>query len=206
LIDIGKDLKDNVSLVITTETQLLERRYLALSHCWGSTMPTSAKLTLETLDINRKSIDLQGLPRTFQDFIEIARRLGVRYVWIDSLCIIQNSKEDWQSEAAQMASVYSGAYLTIAASSSADGRGGCHVIEGEKSYGPVDIDALESTNNGADPIKPSTRRFRVWTRGSAYVSLKNDPLTRRGWTLQEVRIIFSSNGNIFFRPSPETDY
>jgi hypothetical protein len=197
LIDIGQGVDGNICLVISTETKLNDKRYLALSHCWGLTMPASAKLTLETFDINRKSIDLQGLPRTFQDFIGISRRLGIQYVWIDSLCIIQNSKEDWQYEAAQMASVYSGAYLTIAASGSADGRGGCHAIDEERSYGPVDIDAVDATNNKTDSLEIKTRKFRIWTRGPTPVALRNDPLTGRGWTLQEVRSFLCSDESFF---------
>jgi hypothetical protein len=59
---------------------------------------------------------LHDLPRTFQDAIYITNFLRVRHIWIDSLCIIQDSKEDWQREAAKMADIYHQSYLTIAAS------------------------------------------------------------------------------------------
>lgn len=70
------------------------------------------------------AIPMAGLSRTFTDFINIARRMHVRYVWINSLCIIQDSKDNWEKEAAQMALVCSNAYCTIAASSSANGNEG----------------------------------------------------------------------------------
>lgn len=55
------------------------------------------------------------MPRSFQDAVTIARELGLRFPWIDALCIIQDSKEDWKHEAAQMASVCAGSTVTISA-------------------------------------------------------------------------------------------
>jgi hypothetical protein len=64
------------------------------------------------------------LPRTFQDAVLVTRRLGVKYLWIDSLCIIQDDVEDWQTESGKMADIYSDAYLVIGANRSADCNGG----------------------------------------------------------------------------------
>jgi hypothetical protein len=85
-------------------------------------MPESGKTTQTSLESHQARIAYHDLPLTFRDFIDIARRLDVRYVWIDSLCILQDSKEDWESEAVQMGDVYSKSYLTIAASGSASGQ------------------------------------------------------------------------------------
>jgi len=65
------------------------------------------------------------LTQTFQDAVTITRDIGVPYVWIDSLCIVQDDREDWAKEAARMASVYKYAYLVIAATSSKNGDDGC---------------------------------------------------------------------------------
>jgi len=83
------------------------------------------KTTQETLDLHKARIPWQSLPKTFQDAIEFTRRLGVRYIWIDSLCIIQHDKEDWERESAKMYEVYRKSYLTLAATSSANAEGGC---------------------------------------------------------------------------------
>ncbi|KAL8695076.1 MAG: hypothetical protein Q9218_000354 [Villophora microphyllina] len=71
-----------------------------------------------------EEIPLSSMPRTLQDAVEVVKKLGLEYIWIDALCIIQDSRSDWETESARMKDVYSGAYLTIVATSagsSADG-------------------------------------------------------------------------------------
>jgi hypothetical protein len=70
-------------------------------------------------------ISLNELTKTFQDAVTITRKLGIPYLWIDALCIIQDDNEDWAQEAARMAAVYKSAYLVIAATSSNNGDDGC---------------------------------------------------------------------------------
>ncbi|KAG4439081.1 hypothetical protein IFR05_005423 [Cadophora sp. M221] len=91
-------------------------RYIALSHCWGG--HEIIKTTSTNLMAVKKNISWDVLPRTFQDAIRIARELQVRWVWIDSLCILQDDKADWEIEAAQMGTYYQKAFLTVAAASS----------------------------------------------------------------------------------------
>ncbi|KAI0407856.1 heterokaryon incompatibility protein-domain-containing protein [Xylaria palmicola] len=89
--------------------------YLTLSHRWGSeTMP---RLTIANMPFYQAGAPISELPPTFQDTITIARRLGSRYIWIDSLCIIQEGDggQDWMREAPQMAYVYSKSLLNISA-------------------------------------------------------------------------------------------
>lgn len=151
-------------------------------------MPAAGKTTSKTLSDHLVSIMEGNLPRTFQDFIQNTRRIGIPYVWIDSLCIIQDSRADWEQEAAQMGSVYSNAYLTIAASGSADGRGGCQVVDAVRSYGPVDIECHVNVDASTSetPLETS-RTIRLWSRDTYPIGqiLGIDPLTQRGWTLQE---------------------
>jgi hypothetical protein len=66
------------------------------------------------------------IPRIFQDAIETARAIGLEYIWIDSLCIVQDDPEDWKAESKQMMAIYSNAYLTIAATWGASSDSGCH--------------------------------------------------------------------------------
>lgn len=90
--------------------------YVALSHCWGGMKPL--ELTRPRLDELKTHINWSDLPATFKDAITVAQELKVPYVWIDSLCIIQDDKTDWEKEAARMADVYSRAFIVVTASSS----------------------------------------------------------------------------------------
>ncbi|KAH8585653.1 heterokaryon incompatibility protein-domain-containing protein [Bisporella sp. PMI_857] len=183
LIDVGAADNMRLSLISTAELHIDDPRYLALSHCWGLAMPDTARTVTATLEKHKTSIQEDELSHTFRDFVGIARRLGIQHVWIDSLCIIQDDAADWEKEASQMASVYSNAYLTIAASSSADGNGGCAVWDSERSRGPADVDCVPVE---ADFAPTTTNyKFRVWTRDPSPTSIRDDPLQTRGWTLQE---------------------
>jgi len=73
------------------------------------------------------------LPKTFQDAVRFAREFGVQYLWIDSLCIIQNDPEDWAREAARMTEVYESGLFTIAADAGDSSSAGLlHTDEGRR--------------------------------------------------------------------------
>ena len=84
-------------------------------------------LRKDNLSSLSSGISSKQLPRTFADAIEITRKLGVEYLWIDSLCIVQDDEDDWRREMALMEHVYGGSYLNIAASSATSVHGGCWV-------------------------------------------------------------------------------
>ncbi|KAI0138141.1 HET-domain-containing protein [Hypoxylon sp. NC0597] len=98
------------------------QRYLCLSHCWGNKQIITT--TRSTLAERMQEIHAEDLSRTFEEAIHMTRRFEVDYIWIDSLCIIQDDAEDWERESARMASIYRNAYLTIAATKSSNGDGG----------------------------------------------------------------------------------
>ncbi|KIM99406.1 hypothetical protein OIDMADRAFT_56541 [Oidiodendron maius Zn] len=120
ILDVGITGSDTVTLI---EGAGRKARFLALSHRWG----TSHRITLTKATVSSfmAGIKLDKLPKTFLDAVHIARTLQIRYLWIDSMCIIQDDPEDWEKEAEEMASVYHSAYLTIAASFSEDDSSGC---------------------------------------------------------------------------------
>lgn len=190
VIDVGGAENQEPRLVLTADLSSTDghldttaRRYLALSHCWGLTMPSTAITTLSTLAERLQEIQTAGLSRTYTEFIEIARRMNIRYVWIDSLCIIQDSKEDWEKEAAQMALVYSNAYCTIAASSSANGNEGCHVDPDSEPYGPVILSFNDTDESGIKTVQ-KVRVFSLFGKEITSI-LQLDSLSSRGWTFQE---------------------
>ncbi|KAI1277889.1 HET-domain-containing protein [Xylaria sp. FL0933] len=96
--------------------------YIALSHVWGGEVPIQT--TTLTLNRFKDGIRLDSLPRTFRDVVFMTRVLECQYLWIDSLCIIQDSREDWALEATRMADVYGNARVTIAAVTSENSKGG----------------------------------------------------------------------------------
>jgi hypothetical protein len=100
------------------------QEYVALSHCWGNLSEEKREAYCTTQDnIDRRGggFSVSELPETFQDAVKVTRELGILYLWIDSLCIIQygDGGKDWRSESGQMESVFSGAYCTIAATAAA---------------------------------------------------------------------------------------
>ncbi|EEU37221.1 uncharacterized protein NECHADRAFT_37072, partial [Fusarium vanettenii 77-13-4] len=89
--------------------------YMTLSHRWGRHV--YEQLTSRSEGRFKTSIDISTLPRVFQDAIDMTRKLNVRYLWIDSLCIKQDKEcGDWQVEALQMGNVYAHSYLNLSAS------------------------------------------------------------------------------------------
>lgn len=98
-------------------------KYVALSHCWGSRDKWPRCLTTNAnYESQLSHIQWETLPQTFRDTAIFARRLGVEYIWVDSMCIIQGDERDWQKESTKMYSVYSNAYITFAAAAAHD----CH--------------------------------------------------------------------------------
>lgn len=122
LLEVG-NLRLVESKYITPE------RYVALSHCWGIVSKRFSTVEKNFSQL-KKSIDVEALPQTFRDAITVTRGLQIKYIWIDSLCIIQDDEEDWYREAARMELVFSDAYCTIGASSSKSS------IEGFLARGP----------------------------------------------------------------------
>lgn len=97
-------------------------KYVALSHCWGT--ESFLRTTHANFSQLCTGIDYSSLPPTFRDAVRCAQGLGISYLWIDSLCILQDNLLDWEAESAKMTSIYHDAYLVIAAGSSTSAHGG----------------------------------------------------------------------------------
>lgn len=93
-------------------------RYLALSHRWGD-LSDDEKFCAFKANFNglKQAIPIEKLPKSFQDAVRVTRALDIRYLWIDSLCIIQDDPLDWDAESKKMEDVFSNAFCTVAASS-----------------------------------------------------------------------------------------
>ncbi|KAF7925692.1 uncharacterized protein EAE98_006917 [Botrytis deweyae] len=164
------------------ETNQRNGNWVALSYCWGSS-PT-AVTTRQNLQQHCNKIPISSLPQTMKDAIVVARRLGYRYLWIDSLCIIQDSPEDWAVESLKMADVYGGASLTIAAGAGIDTASG--IFDSTNVFRQQQCGKFNFSIEGYDPHHPEAR-------GRLYVmnSMDLNPytlagcLSKRAWTLQE---------------------
>jgi hypothetical protein len=169
LLDVGKGFS-TVRLVCDTQTHTSVWKYVALSHRWGSGQPFCTLIS--SLARHQIGIDIADLPKTYQDAIKVSRALDIQYLWIDSLCILQDSVQDWERESKRMELVYSSAYVTIAATSAS---------------GP-----------GDGFLKPRPRRESVIMEkhdGSSYLicegiddfnqDVDQAGLNQRGWVLQE---------------------
>src|SRR6266536_5095567 len=122
LVDVGEP--GNVHLRLVESGHLPpETNYMTLSHCWGGLK--FATLTESSLENLKAHIDEEKLTLTFRHAIECTKRMNIRYLWIDSLCIIQDSPADWQREATRMGTYYQNSWCNIAASKARNGSEGC---------------------------------------------------------------------------------
>jgi hypothetical protein len=149
------------------ETNGVKGKYIALSHCWGTEKGlTATRLSMRML---KKKINVGALLKTFRDAIFVARALGVRYLWVDSLCIIQDSVEDWTRESANMRDVYRNSFLTIVVAGSPSDA---HGFLGPRQYN-------STVESGASDNKKSIAFRRHPHSGPL------EPLYTRAWTFQE---------------------
>jgi hypothetical protein len=177
----------SLRLVETANLDTEDRRYAALSYCWGDSMPVGGKTTSTTLESRQREVALAKLPRTLRDAIEVTVSWSLPYIWIDALCIIQGDTFDWHQESGDMALVYSHATATIAAAVSDHCDGGFlldSLSEHDRSaiFLPTPLDRLQGEG---------------WIR-----EFFQTPLFNRGWTLQErelsTRVVYFTASQVIF--------
>ncbi|PMD41006.1 HET-domain-containing protein [Hyaloscypha variabilis F] len=152
-------------------------QYVTVSHCWGN--GNFLKLTVANLADLERGIPLENLSAKFQNLVALAYSLGIHYVWIDTLCIIQEGDDynDWRIESSRMASVYSNAVLNLAVVGSSE-NDLCF-----KSRQPLkDMPCILSSRNLE--IKDSKEHLHYVEPVKAPRRL-DLPLLRRGWVFQE---------------------
>ena len=164
--------------VVLREDQISER-YACLSHCWGKTR--SKHTTWQsTIRENLEGIPVSQLPKTFRDAIAIARVLHIRYLWVDSLCIVQDSASDWAKHVSKMAQIYQHGLLTLAAGASSDDDGGffAEVPEKWKTQYRFQLDV-------EDAQYEFHCRHVVDHPDAGWPCKETLPLMERGWCFQE---------------------
>jgi hypothetical protein len=123
VLDLGEPGTPEDSVVHLYESRGEIAAYICLSHCWGKSQHITTELS--TLSARKAKITWNELPKNFQNAIVFTRGLHIRYIWIDSLCIIQNDPTDWSKQASKMPEIYENAYVTLAATFSSDSSTGC---------------------------------------------------------------------------------
>ncbi|PMD16794.1 HET-domain-containing protein [Hyaloscypha hepaticicola] len=197
VLDVGLQESTHVTLYIPNGQH---GQWFTLSHCWGRSHPVTT--TISNLESQCTGIMISTLPKTFRDAIYITRRLGYRFLWIDSLCIVQNSVIDWQEESVKMNTIYSNAVLNISADAAAN-----------SSEGIFDSSTNTTAQRGPGYMLPTSKpslvqipvhspktglkyTLYIWyNKEFAY----NQPLQERGWVLAEAvlshrRLRYTSSG------------
>jgi hypothetical protein len=180
-------------------------RYVALSHCWGSSSGY-VKTTLQNVDSHKSKIKLDLLPQTFKDAIKVVRKLGIQYLWIDSLCIIQDDVKDWEKEAALMGWYYKNSLITISAAHGKNSDAGLFKDRDSLSTRPC-----EFTIHATGQVGGSGQQTYAYAREMSFQISKSSlssaygplPLHTRAWILQEqllsLRTLTYSNSGISWR-------
>ncbi|EXJ73751.1 uncharacterized protein A1O5_03513 [Cladophialophora psammophila CBS 110553] len=188
LIDLRFMPEDNMEMVRLVSQKDAEKRddhppfegrYVTLSHRWGQV--EIPKLRQYNRSDFQTSMLLKNLPLTFQQAMQFARELGVRWMWIDALCIIQGDEQDWLFESSHMDKVYAFSYCNISATAAMDGSKGLFNQRDprRKWFDSVSL-RTQDLSGDARVVECTISDLSFWDE---YVD--NAPVNRRSWVFQE---------------------
>lgn len=193
LIDVRFSGHDKLKLHCPTSQEL--PKYATLSHCWGkATSKDNRSFCTKSQNYasRTRGFTVTELPQTFRDAIKVTVELGIPYLWIDSLCIIQDNSNDWEQESGRMGSVYQHAFCTIAATSATSSYDG--FLLGS------------SSRVSKRQVVPRRRSRDASSKDSFFAAIdreiSNSPLHKRAWVFQEVilsrRLIYFGIDHVYF--------
>lgn len=171
LVDLGEGAAKIVKPCVI-ETGTGHSVYACLSYCWGDETKNRCRLLQSNITRFASGIDPAEIPKTVLDSFKIAKILGLRYIWVDALCIVQDDIGDWRHEAPRMGGIYRNAIVTIAAKSSEHADYGLLNTRQAEAYG-LEFCSLA----GLELPRPVPNIMRC---------LDDAPLVRRAWTTQEM--------------------
>jgi hypothetical protein len=163
--------------------------YAILSHCWGSKQPMTT--TQSSIQQRQAGVPFDSLPKTFQDAVLVTRSIGLTYLWIDSLCIIQDHLPDWEIEASKMANYYKNAKITIAADGAENSEGGLFIPSPYRNTLLATLECQGPNNSESSVFIRQFAGFQSHYEINCHVKPKMDakfpghPLWKRAWALQE---------------------
>jgi hypothetical protein len=173
-MDIGIS-GDQWKLHFSSEDKPISPNYITLSYRWGS--KPCLKLIRSNMHQLRRGQPISQLPLTFRDAIFVARRFSIQYLWIDSICIVQDSAEDWEQEAGMMRDVYANSALSISAIASINPDSGLFRSREARDIQPG---ILKGRYDGL-----ADQNYYILERNYRDRQLTDTQLNRRGWVLQE---------------------
>jgi hypothetical protein len=174
LLDISTNNQGHIRLVDTScEPIKAPYTYMTLSHKWGTAQPFQLEAKTE-LKLKEKC-PVTELPQTFQDAVKVVAALGVSYLWIDSLCIKQDSIEDWTIESSRMADIYGGSQCNIGATGGLDNTQGLF----------FDSDNTQLTLETLELSYKTEHLSFVLVQSDLKIILDKEPLNVRAWVYQE---------------------
>ncbi|KAK1499370.1 HET domain-containing protein [Colletotrichum cuscutae] len=181
LVDLSNHANNLITIKNTAEVGK-NIRYAALLYCWGKS--NTFTIISATLADRQQGFSPSALPISLQDALRVAQGLRMQYIWIDALCILQDSDEDWLYESARMASIYKNSFITILAANAPDSGDGFFSIAAHQCQIPV------------KPLHEDIQNASIILDTS--VQFKDEAISRRAWALQEWelaprRLVFTSS-------------
>ncbi|EPE35739.1 hypothetical protein GLAREA_05076 [Glarea lozoyensis ATCC 20868] len=186
------DLQENdiVRLVnvenLEWEDNIAVPKYAALSHCWGTIH--EPQLNDQTVKAFIEGLRIDDLPKSYRDAVSLSKRIGIPYLWIDSICIKQDSKDDWNRESVKMGSIYMNCYVCIAATAGQDNNSSLleeRTVEFPQPlvYGNLVVQADVDVKETGFAMDGSGQCIRIHTLSE--FAIDRAPLNQRSWVLQE---------------------
>ncbi|KAL2070594.1 hypothetical protein VTL71DRAFT_13620 [Oculimacula yallundae] len=165
------------------EGEQRDLRYTALSYCWGKS--GTLWTTGSNISERRVGIALNDFPGTIRDAVLITRKLGIQYLWVDALCILQGGKDDkkaqndWEQHSLIMGDIYGNAFVTLGAAAATHADSGIFNERKLPLYCRIPLDT-ENEIDSVDLCSGSPREY-----GNFHISHKMQPLYKRSWAFQE---------------------
>lgn len=194
ILDLGGPLR-SIKLV---EGSHIRSHYAAFSHCWGPPDKRPLITTKKTFQDHPEGISFSSFPQTFKDAIITVHQVGLQYLWIDSLCIIQDDEDDWRREAECMGLIYAKARFTIAAADATDSSKRCFAKDRIAPNVRIQLPYISPSSDNKNSV--FTLSLGVLSPNNRTMTML--PLRRRAWVVQERiltrRTITYGNGDVFW--------
>ncbi|RSL47222.1 hypothetical protein CEP53_010014 [Fusarium sp. AF-6] len=202
VLDLGPiwpAVRDDTAVKIVTREEVAPGgRYVTLSHRWTPFIP---KLTSRNLETWSRRLPVDILTKTFRDFIDVSRRLGFRYAWIDSLCIIQESDHggsDWSHECLTMDLIYRNSLCNFSADWGTDSEG----LFLDRKTRQFDCPTITATHMDMEKRKGRSSEYLLVDESTWRYAVTMSPINSRGWVLQErflsPRVVHFCPKEVFF--------
>ncbi|KAN0090087.1 HET domain containing protein [Hyaloscypha variabilis] len=172
LVDVGQA---GSLRIVETKPNLIHAPYATLSYCWGG--KNQLQLTESSLEDFKVEIPAWQLSFAILDEIYVVRQLKLRYLWVDSLCIIQNSKSDWEKEVITMGEVFRNSAITIAALGAKHSEEGLFARRDPLIYQPCNLFRRDGKDFFVKSQVDDSQFSDDW--------FEKSPLHQRGWVMQE---------------------